>query len=133
MDEWFPVAAPEYLEQLGNPGLRELFKAGDFLSHTRQPWDEWLHLAGMKISPVQQSLTYSDTGFMIDAVLNLQGIALVRRSLAQSLLHDGALVRVSNTAIPADQSYFMLASERASISSHGNIVMDWIRSLVKEG
>ena len=133
VDDWFPVAAPEYLAHLGNPGMNKLFKIADFLSHARQPWDTWLHKAGMRISPAQRNLTYSDTGFMLDAALDRQGIALVRRSLVPALLADGSLIRVSDISVPADQSYFMLASERALVSEHGRIVMDWIRSLVKDG
>ncbi|WP_158618361.1 LysR substrate-binding domain-containing protein [Candidimonas sp. SYP-B2681] len=133
MDEWFPVAAPEYLRQLGNPSLSGLFKTADFLSHSRQPWDQWLNAAGMKISPAQRNFTYSDTGFMLDAALSLQGVALVRRSLVKGLLADGVLERVSDISIPSDQSYFMLASERALVSRHGANVMEWIRSLVKDG
>ncbi len=131
-DEWFPVAAPEYLYRLGNPGLRALFRTADFLSHIRQPWDKWLSAAALQISPAQHSIAYSDTGFMLDAALNLQGVGLIRRSLVQGLLRNGSLIRVSDISIPAEQSYFMLASERALISPHGSIVMEWIRSLVKD-
>ena len=41
---------------------------------------------------------------MLDAALNLQGIALGRRSLVKGLLQDGSLVRVSEIAIPSQQS-----------------------------
>lgn len=132
-DEWFPVAAPRYLQQIGNRTMPELFKRADILSHSRQPWDPWLEAAGIRISPAQRNLTYSDTGFMLDAALNLQGIALGRRSLVKGLLQDGSLVRVSEIAIPCEQSYFLLASERAVVLPHGGTVMEWIRSLVVDG
>ncbi|WP_175525972.1 LysR substrate-binding domain-containing protein [Paracidovorax konjaci] len=132
-DEWFPVAAPRYLQQLGHRSVAEVFKRADILSHSRQPWDPWLKAAGLRISAAQRNLTYSDTGFMLDAALNLQGIALGRRSLVKELLQDGSLVRVSDTSLPSEQSYFLLASQRAVISRHGSTVMEWIRSLVVEG
>lgn len=132
-DEWFPVAAPQYLQQLGNRSVPELFKRANFLSHSRQPWDPWLKKAQIQISAAQRNLTYSDAGFMLDAALHLQGIALGRRSLVKSLLQSGALVRVSDIAIPSEQSYFLLASERAMVSRHGGTVIAWIRSLVQDG
>lgn len=132
-DEWFPVAAPQYLQQLGSRNVLELFKRADFLSHSRQPWDSWLQKAKIQISAAQRNLTYSDTGFILDAALNLQGIALGRRSLVKGLLQSGALVRVSDIAIPSKQSYFLLASERAMISHHGSTVIEWIHSLVQDG
>lgn len=132
-DEWFPVAAPSYLRKLGNPRLQQLFKTAEFLSHTRQPWDSWLAKAGVKISAEQRTLTYSDTGFMLDAALSEQGVALVRRSLVKQLLNHSSLMRVSDVSIPAEQSYYMLASERALISNHCGAVMAWIRSLVSNG
>ncbi len=70
---------------------------------------------------------------MLDAALNLQGIALVRRSLVKGLLQNGSLVRVGEAAIPSDQSYFLMASERAMISRHGGTVIEWIRALVQDG
>lgn len=129
-DEWFPVAAPSYLQQIGTRSLSELFHRADLLSHSRQPWAPWLTAAGLDISTAQRNLTYSDTGFLIDAALALQGIALGRRSLVQGLLRDGCLVRISDIAIPSTQSYFLLASERAMLSRHGGAVLEWIRHLV---
>ncbi|MCA0440841.1 MAG: LysR family transcriptional regulator [Proteobacteria bacterium] len=132
-DEWFPVAAPRYLQQIGNRSLPELFKRADILSHSRQPWDPWLQAANLQISAAQRNLTCSDTGFMLDAALNLQGIALGRRSLVKGLLQDGSLVRVSEISIPSMQAYFLIASERAMISRHGSTVMNWLRTLVVDG
>jgi LysR family transcriptional regulator, glycine cleavage system transcriptional activator len=132
-DEWFPVAAPRYLQQIGTHSLPELFKRADTLSHSRQPWDPWLRAADIQMSAARRNVIYSDTGFMLDAALNLQGIALGRRSLVKGLLLDGSLVRVSEIAIPSQQSYFLLASERAMISRHSGTVMEWIRSLVVGG
>ncbi|MDQ0073298.1 DNA-binding transcriptional LysR family regulator [Variovorax boronicumulans] len=132
-DEWFPVATPQYLARMGNLGIEALFKQANLLSHSRQPWDSWLGEAGIRISPAKRSLTFSDTGFLLDAALGDQGIALGRRSLVKRLLANGSLVRVSDIAVPSDQRYFLLASERAMISRHGRTVIEWIRSLVHEG
>lgn len=131
-DEWFAVAAPRYLEQFEGLDLAGLFRRANLLSHSRQPWEPWLQAAGLRISAAQRQLSYSDTGFMLDAALNLQGIALGRRSLVQRLLAERSLVRVSDTTIPCSQSYFLLASERAMVSRHGAAVMDWIRAVAAE-
>lgn len=132
-DEWFPVAAPRYLQQLGHRSVPELFKRADILTHSRQPWDPWLAAANIRMSTAQRNVTYSDTGFMLDAALNLQGIALGRRSLVKGLLRDGSMVRVADVSIPSEQAYFLMASERAMLSRHGETVIDWIRSLVVDG
>jgi DNA-binding transcriptional LysR family regulator len=132
-DEWFPVAAPRYLQQLGHRSVPELFKRADILTHSRQPWDPWLATANIRMSSAQRNVIYSDTGFMLDAALNLQGIALGRRSLVKGLLRDGSLVRVSDVSIPAEQAYFLMASERALLSRHGSTVMNWVRTLVVDG
>lgn len=132
-DEWFPVAAPRYLQQIGHRSLPELFRRADILSHSRQSWAPWLKAANLQISPAQRNLTCSDTGFMLDAALNQQGIALGRRSLVKELLQNGSLVRVSDISIPSAQAYFLLASERAMISRHGSTVMEWLRSVVVDG
>ncbi|CAB5721923.1 Gcv operon activator [Delftia tsuruhatensis] len=131
-DEWFAVAAPRYLEPFDGLGLAALFGRASLLSHSRQPWDPWLQAAGLRIPATRRQLSYTDTGLMLDAALNLQGIALGRRSLVQRLLAEGSLVRVSDIAIPCEQRYFLLASERAMLSRHGPMVMDWIRALAAQ-
>lgn len=129
-DEWFAVAAPAYLERLGVPAGKPAFRKAVLLSHTRQPWKPWLDKAGISV-PVsrQQGMAFTDTGFVLDAALGLQGIALGRRSLVQDLLASGALVRLSDVALPCEQSYYLLALERMAITPQGQQVMAWIRSL----
>lgn len=131
-DEWFAVAAPRYLEPFQGLGLAQLFRRARLLSHSRQPWEPWLQAAGLRVPAAQRQLSYSDTGFMLDAALNLQGFALGRRSLLQRLLAEGSLVRVSDVSIACSQRYFLLASERAMISPQGAAVMDWIRQVAAE-
>lgn len=129
-DEWFPVAAPAYLERLGVPAGTAAFRKAVLLAHTRQPWKPWLDKAGIRVpASRQQGMAFTDTGFVLDAALGLQGIALGRRSLVQDLLASGALVRLGEVALPAQQSYYLLASERMAITPQGQQVMAWIRSL----
>lgn len=130
-DEWFPVAAPAYLERLGVPAGTAAFRKAVLLAHTRQPWKPWLDKAGIRVpAQRQQGMAFTDTGFVLDAALGLQGIALGRRSLVQELLASGALVRLGEVALPSEQSYYLLASERTAITPQGQQVMAWIRSLV---
>ena len=130
-DEWFPVAAPAYLERLGVPAGTAAFRKAVLLAHTRQPWRPWLDKAGIRVpAQRQQGMAFTDTGFVLDAALGLQGIALGRRSLVQELLASGALVRLGEVALPSEQSYYLLASERTAITPQGQQVMAWIRSLV---
>lgn len=129
-DEWFPVAAPAYLARLGVPAGTAAFRKAVLLSHTRQPWKPWLDKAGIRVpASRQQGMAFTDTGFVLDAALGLQGIALGRRSLVQDLLASGALVRLGEVALPSEQSYYLLASERMAITPQGQQVMAWIRSL----
>lgn len=129
-DEWFPVAAPAYLERLGVPAGTAAFRKAVLLAHTRQPWKPWLDKAGIRVpAQRQQGMAFTDTGFVLDAALGLQGIALGRRSLVQELLVSGALVRLGEVALPSEQSYYLLASERTAITPQGQQVMAWIRNL----
>jgi DNA-binding transcriptional LysR family regulator len=131
-DEWFPVAAPAYLERLGVPATPAALRRAVLLSHTRQPWKPWLDKAQIKVAAArQQGMAFTDTGLVLDAALGLQGIALGRRSLVQDLLARGALVRLGEVALPAEQSYYLLVSERMAITPQGQQVMAWIRSLAQ--
>nr|WP_255358204.1 LysR substrate-binding domain-containing protein [Pseudorhodoferax sp. Leaf274] len=128
-DEWFPVAAPGYLERIGASAGHEAFRQASLLAHTRQPWQPWLEKAGLTTQAARRTMTFSDTGFMLDAALRLQGIALGRRSLVHDLLRTGALVRVSEISLHCEQSYYLLATERAAIAPHGRTVIRWIQAL----
>ncbi len=132
-DAWFPVAAPAYLQQLGAGTGQNALRNAMLLTHTRQPWQPWLEAAGLPLSGRHRAMAFTDTGLMIDAALGQQGVALVRSSLVHNLLAAGALVRLSDVALACAQSYYLLASERTTITPHGQAVMDWIRELVRQG
>ena len=132
-DVWFPVAAPGYLQRLDTPAGERALRKGTLLTHTRQPWQPWLAQAGIRLAAAQRGMTFTDTALLIDAALAEQGIALARQSLVHDLLASGALVRLSDVALPAEQSYYMLASERTVITPRGQAVMDWIRQLARQG
>lgn len=132
-DEWFPVAAPGYLERIGVSPGHGAFRKAALLSHTRQPWQSWLEKAGIKLQVAPQTMTFTDTGFMLDAALGQQGIALGRASLVHDLLQAGALVRLSDVSLRCDQSYYLLASERATVTPHGQTVIKWIQALCVDG
>ena len=131
-DAWFPVAAPGYLRRLGAPAGERALRKGTLLAHTRQPWQPWLALAGIRLPAAQRAITFTDTALAIDAALAEQGIALVRQSLVHGLLAGRALVRLSDVALPSEQSYYLLASERTVITPRGQAVMAWIRQLAQQ-
>lgn len=132
-DVWFPVAAPGYLRRLDVPASEPALRKGTLLTHTRQPWQPWLAQAGIRLAAAQHAMTFTDTALLIDAALAEQGIALARQSLVHDLLASGALVRLSDVALPAEQSYYLFASERTVITPRGQAVMDWIRQLARQG
>lgn len=132
-DAWFPVAAPRYLAQIGASAGHGALRKAALLSHTRQPWQPWLERAGITLPARRPAMAFTDTGFMLDAALALQGIALGRRSLVHGLLEAGALVRLSDVALPCEQSYYLLASERTTITPHGQAVLGWIKGLTQHG
>lgn len=132
-DEWFPVAAPGYLERLGAPASHRVFRTASLLAHTRQPWKSWMEKAGIEMQTARQKMIFTDTGFVLDAALAQQGVALVRRSLVHDLLEAGSLVRISDISVQAEQSYYLLASERAIRTPHGKAVMRWVQALCTQG
>lgn len=132
-DAWFPVAAPAYLQRVAAGSASGIFRQATLLAHTRQPWQTWFDRAGLAPPDNRRVMTFTDTGFMLDAALGLQGIALGRRSLVHELLLSGELVRLSDVGLPCEQSYYLLASERATITRHGRAVLDWIAALVQHG
>lgn len=131
-DEWFPVASPDYLERLGVGDLSELLSRAVLIGHERQPWAPWIETAGIGAINDAHTMTFSDTGMMVDAALRCDGIALVRRSLAEESIALGRLARISDVSIPSEAAYYLIATSTGLRRRPQREVYDWIRHLAHD-
>jgi LysR family glycine cleavage system transcriptional activator len=72
-------------------------------------WMPWFIAAGLTdISEPKRGVLYEDSSNLLQAAIDGQGIALVRRSLAMHEIVGGRLVRLSNIDGPSPWTYFFV-------------------------
>ncbi|OIQ25659.1 LysR substrate-binding domain-containing protein [uncultured Vibrio sp.] len=107
-DVIYPVCHPLYQEKHGIYSVDDLHKAE--LIEDRWPdmdWQLWLDCVGVKAG--NSTLQYDGSHFVLEGALAVQGVALVKHSLALRYINEGKLVRISNIALKPRYSYYLCA------------------------
>ncbi len=111
-DHLYPVCHPLYLEQHPEVCLNDLSK--HTLIDDARPdmnWQYWLELAGFNSSVPKANLLYQGAHVVIEGALAVQGIALVRHSLAWKYLQQGLLVKLGDVEVKPRYRYYLVAPQ----------------------
>ena len=132
LDEWiFPVASPDCLADRSLITPSDLTHAA-LLRHSAQPWEPWLQAAGVELTEPKLGPKFSDAGLLIDAALSGQGVALVRRSLVQSELLSGRLIRLWDISINDVYSYYCVWRPTHPRLESIHLVRQWLQDEADE-
>ncbi|SRR5258708_4480094 len=122
-DEFFPVASPRL--HGGRLPKRPADLARFTLMRSNDEfWAPWFRAAGVKLDE-PRSPVFSDSSHVIQAAVDGRGIALGRRSIAETDLRAGTLVRLFNIAIPADGANY-LVWPKGKLSANAALLRDWL-------
>lgn len=125
-----PVCSPGFLARIGPfPDARALAAAPLLHLHTAgRPrwftWSSWLAGQGIVREPSHGDLGLNTYGFVIQAALAEQGIALGWIGLVDAHLSDGTLVRVGPEARRDDCGYWLTVTRSARPESRA--LADWL-------
>ena len=130
-EEIFPVAGASYLAKFGMPRT-----VGDLathrLIHLEEPyreaasWDEWFQSAGGNLGDTARGLRINDYGLVIQGVMEVQGIALGWRHLAERLLATGLLVQVTDHVLKTGKAFYVVWPKNRELSENARKVRDWL-------
>ncbi|MBU2864745.1 LysR family transcriptional regulator [Reinekea forsetii] len=111
-DRLYPVCHPLYLESHPIETLSDVAKY-DLIEDARPDmnWHYWLELAGVSSSRVKPSLSYSGVHLVLEGALAVQGVALVRHSVAAKYIKQGLLVQLGDVEVESAFHYFLCAPE----------------------
>ncbi len=111
-DHIYPVCHPLYLQQYPLLSLDDL-SAHTLIEDARpdMDWPYWLQLAGFAHYKAKASLKYQGAHMVIEGALAVQGIALVRHSLAWKYIQQGLLVKLGNVEVKPQYRYYLVAPE----------------------
>ena len=122
-----PVCSPALLE-----GSRPLRRPEDLRHHVLlhdddyTGWRLWLELAGVAGVDPRRGLTFSDSGMVVQAATEGQGVALARVALAAWDLAAGRLIRPFEVSIARDLAYYLVCPEASAERPRITAVRAWL-------
>ncbi|WP_047048580.1 LysR substrate-binding domain-containing protein [Vibrio mexicanus] len=127
MDEVvYPVCHPMYQRQHNIYHIEDLTRAE--LIEDMWPdmdWNLWLYAHGRK--KTQTTLKYDGSHFVLEGALSVQGVALVKHSLAVRYIKEGKLVRIGDTALRPRYNYYLCAPSSYFKREKIKQFIEWLR------
>lgn len=134
-EEVFPVAAPTLLEgedAVWTPAdLARVTLIHDDSSlddESNPTWPMWLKAAGVRGGDGQRALHFNQTALALEAAIAGRGVVLAKRTLAETDLKQGRLVRLFKQSHPVDFAYYIVCPDEKRALSKVASFMDWLRS-----
>lgn len=122
----FPVCSPAF------QGKYKLTEPTDLLSvrllrDQRVPWSTWFRAAALDHGCEPNSgSAYSDAGLLLQAAVAGHGVALARSVLARGDLDAGSLVRLFETQVPAQSSYYLVYPSGVEMRRPAQVFREWL-------
>jgi len=107
-----PVCSPR-LREGAHPLQRPEDLAHHVLLHDEDTsgWELWLELAGVSGISTRRGPIFTDSGMVVQAAAEGQGVALARRVLAAGDLAAGRLIQPFDVTIPHGLAYYLVCPE----------------------
>ena len=130
-EEVFPVCAPVYLAQNGDPFASGTLHATRLLqlsdSYERwYDWKSWMVSANLTSPQRPKTIDFDSYATLINAALAGQGVALCWSGLLEQYLETGALVRVSDHTLTSSRGYFITYDDRHGPDSTAAEFARWV-------
>lgn len=132
-DHLYPVCHPLYLQEHNIQTLEDIYQAR--LIEDARPdmdWQQWLDIAGVSNKPASPSLKYQGAHMVIEGALAVQGIALVRHSLAWKYIEQGLLVKIGHINVESSYRYWLCAPPAYFKREKVRNFADWIKAQTAE-
>jgi len=132
-EEMLAVAAPDFVAR---HGIEEASGPGDapllHLDSRPNAWRDWFRAAGLAGEPALRGKWFDQFSMVIAAASASLGVALLPGYLIEDELHSGRLVRIDDTVLRTDKSYFVVtpAGEQDDLCER---FIAWIRGQVSLG
>ncbi|WP_206954734.1 transcriptional regulator GcvA [Trinickia acidisoli] len=123
----FPVCAPTFAGGALPKTPAELAASPRLLRSDDQMWRTWFEAAGLSGVPEpRRGVLYQDSSNLLQAAIDGQGIALIRRSIATHELAAGHLVRLFEIDAPNASSYWFVCPPPLFASARVQAFRTWL-------
>lgn len=129
-DKIYPVCHPYYQKQYEIYTIDDLDK-GVLIEDiwTDMSWEVWLNHNGKQA--VKPTVLFDGSQFVVESALAMQGIGLIKHSLAQRYIKNGTLVRIGEQAIEPEASYFICLPEKNLKRPKVIVFTKWLKEQVR--
>jgi LysR family glycine cleavage system transcriptional activator len=123
-DVFFPVCSPR---------LPDLPRApADLARHTLlrsddEFWKPWFDAVGLGWPEPDRGPIFNDSSLMLQAAVDVQGIALARASLIGNDIRNGLLMRLFDIDVPGPRRYYLVYPPRMADSPKLALFRAWLR------
>ena len=122
------VCSPALKRQMGPVGVPELLEM-PLIQDSHCRWDR---LAGkLNTAPAQEIMSFNRTALAIDAAINLQGVAMVPKVLAEQDIRLGNLIVIWEDPEPSGEYLFLIWHKQLTRNTSIMKVVEWILSEFK--
>lgn len=123
---FFPACSPQFNGGKLPRNQREMTKLA-LLRSDDELWRPWFDAAGLDDVPEpKRGVLYQDSSNLLQAAMDGQGIALVRRSLAMHEIAAGRLVRLFEIDGPSPWSYYFICPPHMLQTERVQAFRNWI-------
>lgn len=125
----FPVCSPAFIEQHQEPQSADDLAKLPLIRPTDEfdRWEEWFHAAGAVAPAASEKLRTTDALLIQQAALDGRGVALGRSLLVDEDLKAGRLVRLLDTSIASEKSFYFVCPSRMQDSEPLSTLLEWLR------
>ena len=125
--EVIPVAAPSLVRALGRPcDPAELATWPQIHDAERKDWHLWLRAQGAQMIGPPRGPAFDDSGLILRAALDGQGVALLPAAIVMQEISEGRLVRLADVVWPDAYAYYLLSPEESHGLPKVAAFRDWI-------
>ncbi|SJN56168.1 Glycine cleavage system transcriptional activator [Vibrio ruber DSM 16370] len=130
MDEvLYPVCHPLYQKQHQIESVNDLYRV-DLIEDMipDMSWELWLNSIGAPTG--RPTLQYEGSLFVLEGALAVQGVALMKHTLAHRYIQEGKLIRIGHQAIRSRYSYYICAPESYLQRKKVKVFIVWIQEQI---
>ncbi|HRP10937.1 MAG TPA: transcriptional regulator GcvA [Terricaulis sp.] len=120
-----PVCTPAYRDRLNLREPADLARAA-FLRNAWTPWARWFRAAGLDWPEPARGPVFDDSGLLLRAALQGDGVALGRHWLAIDEVRAGRLCAPFNVSLRDDFSYWLVWQAGRNLTPETALFRDWL-------
>jgi len=131
-ETYFPVCAPGFRQGQLPQQPADLLQL-PLLRSEDEPWRDWFELAGLpEVPEPARGTLFNDGSMLLQSVLDGNGIALVRRSLAQDYLANGRLIKLFEIESLSRNTYFFVCPEHVVKTPRVAAFKSWLQAEIHD-